>query len=80
LQPSALPEGHLLEKAAVRLGIPKFGSSTLSDQALLSIPSVKIGPGLSERSHTAGEHIYLHELEQGLDTYIALLEEIFLLS
>lgn len=77
LQPSSIPADHLLVRTAEKLGIPTFGSSTLSDQALLGIPSVKIGPGLSERSHTAGEHIYLSELEQGLHTYIQLLQEIF---
>jgi acetylornithine deacetylase len=80
LQPSAIASDHVLAKAAAKLGIPTFGSATLSDQALLNIPSVKIGPGLSERSHTAGEHIYLSELENGLKTYIQLLEEIFALS
>jgi len=80
LQPSALPDGHILERVAQSLGIVTFGSSTLSDQALLPIPSVKIGPGLSERSHTAGEFIYLHELKNGLDTYIAILDKIFSLK
>jgi acetylornithine deacetylase len=36
-------------------------------------PSLKIGPGLSERSHTADEFILLSELEMGMDIYLQLL-------
>ncbi len=36
---------------------------TLSDQALLDIPSLKMGPGKSERSHTANEFILIEEIE-----------------
>ena len=59
--------------AAAALGMPTFGSPTLSDQALMSFPSVKIGPGHSGRSHTADEFIYVDELKQGIDLYIQLL-------
>lgn len=69
LKPSFLPQQHILHIIAQELNIPTFGSSTLSDQALLNIPSVKIGPGKSERSHTAEEFIYLSELHDGLETY-----------
>lgn len=73
LQPSIISEDHPLVKAAKSLGIQTFGSATLSDQALLKIPSVKIGPGKSERSHTADEYIFVDELERGLEVYISLL-------
>ena len=66
----------MIVKAAEKLGIETFGSSTLSDQALLKIPSVKIGPGKSERSHTADEFIYLQEIEDGLKIYKKLLEQV----
>ena len=56
------------------MGCELFGSPTSSDQTLLSIPSVKIGPGMSERSHTPDEYIYLDELKGGLTGYIQLLE------
>lgn len=75
LNPSGIDENHKLVKAADILGINKFGSSTLSDQALMPWASVKMGPGLSERSHTADEFIYLSEIEAGIDRYIALLEQ-----
>lgn len=74
LQPSIISEEHSLVKAAKSMGIGTFGSATLSDQALLKIPSVKIGPGKSERSHTADEFIYVEELKKGLETYIELLK------
>jgi acetylornithine deacetylase len=62
--------------AAEALNIPTFGSATLSDQALLNIPSVKIGPGKSERSHTADEFIFIDELQRGVDQYIKLIEQL----
>ncbi|MCC6571147.1 MAG: acetylornithine deacetylase, partial [Chitinophagales bacterium] len=35
-----------------------------------------MGPGKSERSHTADEFIYLKELEDGLHIYRKLLEQV----
>lgn len=76
LNPSNIDKEHNIVKSAEKLGIDTFGSATLSDQALLKIPSVKIGPGKSERSHTADEYIYVSEITNGLSTYIKLLENI----
>jgi acetylornithine deacetylase len=76
LNPSSIGEKHSLVLAAKKLGIPRFASPTLSDQSQINTPSVKIGPGLSERSHTANEFVYLSEIEQGVEKYIQLLEEI----
>jgi acetylornithine deacetylase len=58
------------------LGRTTYGSPTLSDQAVLSCPSLKLGPGESLRSHTADEFIYIDEIEKGIDLYIKILEEI----
>ncbi|WP_395767013.1 M20/M25/M40 family metallo-hydrolase [Aquirufa sp.] len=69
LQSSKIPDGHPVLAAATALGLKTFGSPTLSDQALMQFPSVKIGPGHSGRSHTADEFIYLEELKQGIQTY-----------
>jgi acetylornithine deacetylase len=33
-----------------------------------------MGPGDSARSHTADEYIYVKEIEEGIDTYVKLLE------
>jgi acetylornithine deacetylase len=76
LQPSQIDKDHLIVKIAEKLGIETFGSSTLSDQTLLKIPSIKIGPGKSERSHTADEFIYIKEIEDGLRIYKKLLEQV----
>ena len=76
LHPSQIDKEHLIVKAAEKLNIETFGSSTLSDQALLKIPSVKIGPGKSERSHTADEFVYIKEIEEGLKIYKKLLDQV----
>ena len=57
LNSSSIPADHPFVKRAVELGKVPFGSPTLSDQALMKFPSVKIGPGKSSRSHTADEYI-----------------------
>lgn len=78
LRSSGIAVDHPLVQAGLALGRSMYGSPTLSDQALLPMPSLKCGPGHSERSHTADEFIYLHELEEGLAGYVALLEGLVL--
>jgi acetylornithine deacetylase len=75
LNPSSIPMDHDLVKVAEALGIRTFGSPTLSDQTYITGPSVKMGPGLSERSHTPNEFVYLSEIEEGIEIYIKLLEK-----
>ncbi len=58
------------------MGLKPFGSPTLSDQAILTMPSFKIGPGSSERSHTADEYILIDEINQALSIYYNLLNGI----
>ena len=58
------------------MGIETYGSPTLSDQALMPFPSVKIGPGDSARSHTADEYIRIDEIESGIKLYIKLLKKL----
>ncbi len=77
LRPSYIAEGHALVRAAIETGLRTFGSATLSDQAVLSCPSVKIGPGNTERSHTADEFICLHEIRDAIVIYRKLLETYF---
>jgi len=77
LQPSATPAGHKVLAAIESMGIATFGSPTLSDQALIPYPSVKIGPGDSARSHTANEFIYVQEIEQAIALYISLLKTVY---
>lgn len=75
LQSSHLPDGHLMYRVADKLEIEKFGSPTLSDQALIPWPSVKIGPGDSARSHSADEFIFLEEIRKGIEGYISIINK-----
>lgn len=76
LNSSSIPKDHPIVVAGIKLGRKTYGSPTLSDQAVLSCPSLKLGPGDSLRSHTADEFIYVNEIEEGIGLYIKLLEEI----
>jgi len=73
LNSSSLHLEHPVVKKGLSLGLEYFGSSTLSDQALMPFESIKIGPGDSARSHTADEYIKISELHEGISTYIELL-------
>lgn len=77
-KPSFIDPGHPLVQRGIALGRNCFGSPTLSDQVHFSCPTLKIGPGFSERSHTADEYILLDEIEEGIDLYIALLDNLIL--
>lgn len=74
LNPSGVSVAHPLVQHAQMLGLEPFGSPTLSDQALMSWPSLKMGPGDSARSHTADEYICLDEIRQAIEYYIRLLD------
>ncbi|MGM9804161.1 MAG: M20 family metallo-hydrolase [Muribaculaceae bacterium] len=73
LNPSGISQQHPLVKRLITLGKQPFGSPTLSDQALMPFPSLKMGPGDSARSHTANEYIHPMELREAIHTYITLL-------
>ena len=76
LQSSSIDENHPLVQAGKKLGRSVYGSPTLSDQAALSCPSLKLGPGDSTRSHSADEYIYVQEIEEGIALYIELVKQI----
>ncbi|TBN02635.1 M20/M25/M40 family metallo-hydrolase [Hyunsoonleella flava] len=78
LNSSCIPTDHELVKAGIAMGRTTYGSPTLSDQAVLSCPSLKLGPGDSTRSHSADEFIYLHEIEEGIKIYIELLNRVII--
>lgn len=80
LNPSSIAEDHPVVKAGIALGRKTYGSPTMSDQALIPVPSLKIGPGDSARSHTADEFIYLSEIEEGVELYVALLSTVLAIS
>lgn len=76
LKPSSIPRSHPIVQAGIALGRATYGSPTTSDQALLDIPSLKLGPGDSARSHTADEFVCLSEVEEGICLYIKMLDAI----
>jgi acetylornithine deacetylase len=76
MKSTSIPLDHILVKAGISLGKGYYGSPTTSDKALMPFPTLKMGPGDSARSHTADEFIYLSEIEEGIGTYIKLVEQI----
>lgn len=55
-----------------------FGSPTMSDWLFTNdLPTVKIGPGRSELSHTADEHIELAELQKAVGHYKKIIKNYF---
>ena len=71
---SRIDSSHPLVQRAISLGRTPFGSPTLSDQALLYCPSLKMGPGQSSRSHAADEFIKISEIEEAIDLYLRLFD------
>jgi acetylornithine deacetylase len=78
LRSSGVSENHPLVQSGKLIGKKLYGSPTTSDQALIPAPSIKMGPGDSARSHSADEFIYLHEIEDGIESYLSLLEKVIL--
>jgi len=76
LNSSSIPKEHPIVQAGIGMGRRIYGSPTLSDQANLSCPSLKLGPGDSLRSHTADEFIFEEEVREGIELYIELLDRI----
>lgn len=76
LKSSSIHVDHPIVVAGLALGRKTYGSPTTSDQALLDIPSLKLGPGDSARSHMADEYIYVNEIEEGINLYIELIRKI----
>jgi acetylornithine deacetylase len=76
LNSSKISLEHPLILRGRELGLNYYGSPTLSDQALMRFPTLKIGPGDSARSHTADEFIFLKEIETGMTVYKQLLTDL----
>ena len=74
LHSSHIPTDHPLVKRLTDMDKTPFGSPTLSDQALMPWPSLKLGPGDSARSHSANEYIRIDEINDAINTYIKLLD------
>ncbi|MDX9748867.1 MAG: M20 family metallo-hydrolase [Paludibacter sp.] len=78
LSSTATPLDHPVVKQAERINRRLYGSPTISDQALMPFPSVKMGPGESARSHTANEYIRVPEIEEAIRIYVELLDGLVL--
>ena len=76
LSSSRIDESHPFVQACIKEGLKPFGSPTLSDQALMRFPSLKLGPGESSRSHTADEYIKISEIEDAISLYVKLLSSL----
>ena len=76
LNSSKIDLHHPLILRGQSMGLSYYGSPTLSDQALMNFPTLKIGPGDSARSHTADEFIYVEEIEKGMAVYKELLTDL----
>ncbi|MCA6499186.1 MAG: M20 family metallo-hydrolase [Chitinophagaceae bacterium] len=76
LRSTSISTDHPLVKAGIQMGKNCYGSPTTSDKALMPFPALKMGPGDSMRSHMADEFIFIHEIEEGINTYIQLLNQV----
>ncbi|MBD1395473.1 M20 family metallo-hydrolase [Mucilaginibacter glaciei] len=74
LKPSCIDHIHPLVRAGMAMGLKTYVSPTSSDQGWLNMPSLKMGPGDSARSHMADEFIYIDEIREGVNSYIGLLK------
>ena len=80
LSSSSIDPEHPIVRRCLAMGMTPFGSPTLSDQALMPFPSLKLGPGESSRSHSADEYICISEIHNAIKTYVELLDGIELMS
>lgn len=76
LNSSSIPMDHPYVKAGLAIGRTYYGSPTSSDQAVIPCPSLKMGPGLSTRSHSSDEFIYTNEIKEAIEIYISILTKI----
>lgn len=76
LKSSSIAENHPLVLAGKALGKTTYGSPTTSDKALMPFPALKMGPGNSARSHTANEFILINEINDGIEDYINIINQL----
>lgn len=74
IRASVIDSEHPLVRAAVKAGARTFISPTTSDQSVLPmVDTLKIGIGLSERSHSADEFVLISEIADGIARYTQLI-------
>ena len=76
LNSSSIPLSHPFVQAGLKMGRTYYGSPTSSDQAVIPCPSLKMGPGLSTRSHSSDEFIYVEEIKEAIRIYNSVLTQI----
>lgn len=79
-EPVATDEGEAIVEAALAAATRRetIGSATASDWAFLKgIPTVKVGPGDTQRSHRPNEYLTIAELEAGAAFYGKVVREYF---
>lgn len=76
LNSSYISCSHPAMKRLLDMGCEAFGSPTMSNQAVMPFPTLKLGPGRSERSHTADEYIHISEIAHAVEVYCALLDDL----
>ncbi|MBR3906831.1 MAG: M20 family metallo-hydrolase [Bacteroidaceae bacterium] len=74
LNSSSISLEHPLVKRAIEMGRKPYGSPTLSNQALIDVPTLKMGPGDTARSHTANEYILVSEIREGMELFCRMLD------
>jgi len=67
---------HPMVKTGISIGRKAYISPG-ANQEWLDVPSIKMGPGDSARSHKADEFIYIEEIKEGMEIYVLLLESLF---
>lgn len=73
---SATFEDSPLQRTAEKLGIETFSSPTTSDWMRISCDAIKMGPGLSERSHRKNEFVFVEEIVKGTEGYIEFISQL----
>jgi len=76
LKPSFIQQSHPLVIAGSAMGLESYGSPTCSDRAMMDFPTLKIGPGDSARSHSADEYIFIDEINEGIQKYVQLMQNL----
>ncbi|MCM1477051.1 MAG: M20/M25/M40 family metallo-hydrolase [Bacteroides sp.] len=77
IRASVISENHPMVRSAREMGKQPFVSATSSDMSQMSaFPSVKMGPGQSQRSHSANEFVLLSEIYDAVNDYTIYLKNL----
>ena len=75
---SRVAQAAVAAVSSLGLDAEPFGSPTASDWIFVAdVPTVKIGPGRSELSHTPDEHVEIAQLEAAVDVYSEIARRYF---